>query len=395
MHNEEYFGGRIRLFIYAEGTALSRPVVVVSGMAAGVPHQAGATWAVLQYLLGLRELGFRAVLVEPVDIADPASSPSAAYCNAVMRRFDLEHDWCLLHEDSGRTAGMSLAEVRRTADEADVLLNISGMLRREDVVSRIPVRTFVDLDPVFVQLWHDDGIDMGYDGHTDFVSLSDIVGCAGSVIPDAGREWVSTLPPVVLDHWPVSRLRTDHVLTTVANWRGYGSVERNGVVYGQKVHSWRPLKELPSKIPVGIRLATQIHHDEPDRDRLVKEGWTLEDSTKVADSPKAYERFIAESWAEFGLAKHGYVASNSGWFSDRSACYLACGRPVLAQSTGFERRLPTGSGLLSFVDTTSAADGVDALLGDFETHRKAAREIAETYLDSRKVLPRLLGGLHG
>ncbi|MGH9135747.1 MAG: glycosyltransferase family protein [Acidimicrobiales bacterium] len=364
---------------------MNRPTLIFSGMIAATPGQGGATWAVLQYLLGFRALGWDVWFVEP------AQPDGAAYCEAVMRQFGFDDRWVLVGPDGG-IHGCTRNELDRAAGRADVLVNVSGMLTDPHVLDRVPTRVYLDLDPTFVQLWHAvEGVDMRFDAHTQFVTIADTVGAPESPIPACGRSWISTLPPVVLDEWPVAE-RLDHdALTTVAHWRGYGSIHHDGVHYGQKAHSLRPLLDLPTRTPARFLLALGIHPDETaDLDALDANGWERVDPATVAATPDDYRRFVAGSKAELGIAKQGYIVSNSGWFSDRSACYLASGRPVVAQDTGFGRRLPTGKGLFAFRDADDAVAAIDELNGDYERHRAAAREIAETYLDARIVLRSLL-----
>ena len=369
------------------------PTVIVSGTIAATPWQGGATWAVLQYLLGLQKIGCGVYFVEQLD--GPVDPDASRYCDQVMERFGLEGRWALIPKGSTDVTGMPRQRLRGAADEADVLLNISGKLSDPDVLDRVPVRAYVDLDPVFAQLWQSaEGVDMGFDAHTHFVSIADAIGGPGSPIPDCGRDWVPTLPPIVLDEWPVATAIERHRATTVGHWRSYGSITHDGVHYGQKAHSLRALIDLPRRAPDRLELALAIHPDETrDLDALRENGWTLLDPADVAATPDDYQRFVQGSWAEFGLAKLGYAVAGSGWFSDRSACYLASGRPVLAQDTGFGRRLPTGAGLLAFSDADDVVAGLEELDIDYEHHRAAARQIAEEQLGSDRVLGSLLESL--
>lgn len=363
--------------------------VVVSGMVAGVPGHGGATWAVLQYLLGLRRLGHEVTLVEPV----PAiSTPVAGYCARVMGAAGLDGQWAILQAGTEKTAGCTYGELEQRTRGADILLNVSGMLTDEALVEPIPVRAYVDLDPAFNQLWHEvEGIDMRFDGHTHFVTVGLAVGSDGCPVPTCGRDWITTLPPVVLELWPVTQQVSHDALTTVANFRGYGSVEHGGVLYGQKVHSLRTMIDLPRRTAERLVLAMSVHPDEgQDLGMLEANGWELVDPASVVSTPDDYRRFVAGSKGEFGLAKSGYVLSRSGWFSDRSACYLASGRPVLAQDTGFSAYLPTGLGLLAFTNVDDAVEGIDRINADYATHCKQARAFAEEHLDSDAVLERLL-----
>ena len=379
----------------ADAEVTAAPTVIVSGTIAATPWQGGATWAVLQYLLGLRGLGCGVYFVEQLDDPEGPEPDAARYCEQVMKQFGLEDRWALLPRAGAEPAGMPRQRLREAAEEADLLLNLSGKLSDPDVLDRVPVRAYVDLDPVFAQLWQAaDGVDMGFDAHTHFVSVADAIGTQGSPIPDCGRDWLPTLPPVVLDEWPVAKGIERHRATTVGHWRSYGSIHHDGVHYGQKAHSLRALIDLPRRAPDRLEVAIAIHPDETsDLEALRENGWSLIDPADVAATPDDYRRFVQGSWAEFGLAKLGYVAADSGWFSDRSACYLASGRPVLAQDTGFGRRLPTGSGLLPFSDSDDVVAGLEELEADYERHRVAARQIAEENLRSDQVLETLLGRL--
>jgi hypothetical protein len=367
-------------------------VIIVSGMVAGDPFQGGASWAVLQYVLGLRRLGHDVTLIEEWTSPDRlADTPSASYFQQVVERFGLEDSAALLRAGTTETVGVPYTRLRELAAGADLLLNVSGILTDPDLLSAVPVRAYLDLDPVFNQLWHESGIDMRFEPHNRFVTVGQALGTPECPIPTGGREWITTLPPVVLEHWPAASGPGDGHFTSIGNWRGYGSVELDGVHYGQRVHSMRPLMELPRRADAHFRLALAIHPDErPDLEALETNGWELVDPVEAAGTPERYERFIRGSTAELGIAKSGYVLSRSGWFSDRSACYLATGRPVLAQETGFSRFLPAGEGLLAFETVDDAAAGVEAIRGDYPRHARRARELAEDLLDSDRVLGRLL-----
>ena len=364
--------------------------IAVSGMIAAVPHHGGATWAVLQYLLGFRELGHEVVFVEQVDPdADLAHSESTGYMRAVAERFGLEDSWALLAAGTQRTAGLPYDALTAFARDADVLVNISGILTDENLMGAARVKVYLDLDPAFNQLWHAQGIDMHFGGHDRFVTVGQAIGTATCTVPTSGIDWIPTVPPVVLAHWPVSPGGND--FTTIGNWRGYGSVEHEGVHYGQKAHSMRAYMGLAARTDAPFRLALDVHPGEtPDVEALDRNGWQIVAPSSVAADPDSYRDFIAGSQAELGISKSGYVLSRCGWFSDRSACYLATGKPVVAQDTGFGAFLPTGEGLLSFATEDDALAAVEAVRADYDRHAHAARDIAEQHLDSRKVLARLL-----
>jgi hypothetical protein len=367
-------------------------------MVAGDPYQGGASWAVLQYALGLRRLGCGVTFVEqweaPPDAKSLARTPTGFYFREVVQAFGLEECSALVRAGTDQTLGLVYPRLRERCRDADLLINISGILTDPDLIGDIPVRAYLDLDPAFNQLWHESGIDMRFDAHNRFVTVGQALGTPDCPVPTAGREWIRTLPPVVLDWWPAAGGPGDGSFTSIGNWRGYGSVEHQGVHYGQRVHSMRELMELPRRTEAQFRLALAIHPDEKkDLEALDANGWQLVNPLDAAGTPDRYARFIQRSTAELGIAKSGYVLSNSGWFSDRSACYLASGRPVLAQETGFSRFLPVGEGLLSFESVDDAAAGVEAIRAGYARHARAARELAEERLESDRVLRALLDAL--
>jgi hypothetical protein len=372
--------------------------ILVSGMMAGDPHQGGATWAVLQFLLGFRRLGHDVCFVEPIlqSSLRPSGSPlastiNAAYFQSVVGAFALEQKAALFRPDNRETVGLSYDQLCWVGRQADVFLNISGLLAEPTFTETIPVRVYLDLDPAFNQLWQLQGIDRGFAGHTHWVTIGQALGKPGCAVPLCGLPWLTTLQPVVLEHWPVAQRIKCDAFTTVGNWRAYGSIEQDGVFYGQKAHSLRQFISLPGRTPEKFMLALAIHPQETgDLEALAVHGWQLLDPAEVAGSPADYRLFIQGSKAELGIAKSGYVVSRCGWFSDRSICYLASGRPVLAQETGFSRFLPIGQGLFAFETLDDILAGIDAVNGDYHRHARAARAVAEEFFDSDKVLTKLL-----
>jgi hypothetical protein len=363
--------------------------IAVSGMVAGDPHQGGASWAVLQYLLGLRRLGHDVLLVEPVEAAALERSTSPSYLQATAARFGL--DLATLVDPEGNSAPIPRDRLRGWMADADLLLNVSGMLSVPELLEPVPVRAYLDLDPFFNQHWHLQGAEMGFAAHTHFVTVAAGIGTAENEVPTLGLDWIETLSPVVLEEWAPAAERPSLPFTTIGHWRSYGPIEHEGRRYGQRAHSLRELIELPRRTAAEFLLALGIHESERgDLEALERNGWRLADPAEVAATPDRYRDFIRASRAEIGIAKEGYVRSRSGWFSDRSACYLASGRPVVAQSTGFERALPVGEGLLSFGTVEEAAAAIEEVLSRPREHTHAARAIAAELLDSDRVLGRLL-----
>jgi hypothetical protein len=379
--------------------ASSKLTIVLSGMIAADLHQGGATWAVLQYWLGFRRLGHEVLFVEPIpELAlrptgtSLATSNNTSYFRQVLADFELEDTGALLLTGTHQTVGLPYEQLRRVANRADVLFNISGMLTDQVLTESVPVRVYLDLDPAFNQFWHvAQGIDMRFAGHSHFVTVGQAIGRPECIVPTCGFHWIPTLQPVVLAHWPKADPIAHDALTTIGNWRGYGSIEYEGVFYGQKAHALRQFITLPTLTKEKFLLALAIHSGETkDLAALASNGWQLLDPAQVAHTPAHYRQFIQGSKAEFGIAKSGYVASRCGWFSDRSICYLASGRPVIAQETGFSQFLPTGEGLFAFTTTEEVLSSIDALNHDYPAHARAARALAEEYFDSDRVLCRLL-----
>jgi hypothetical protein len=373
--------------------------VVIAAALAQRPNVGGHTWFALQYLLGFRRLGWDVLLVDRLDASMcqdqsgtqcvPERSANLAYLAGVMDRFGLADCWTVLLPD-GNAAGLSRREAKRWIAESDMLLNVMGYLDDEDLLAVSPLRVFLDVDPGFGQMWRELGLCDLFERHDRFVSVGLNVGRPDCMIPDCGLRWIPTLPPVVLDDWPVTP--GGRVFTTVASWRGpYDSVEYDSHTYGLRAHEFRRFMALPERTAAKFEIALAIDAAEiPDLRRFAAHGWTLLDPNVVARDPVAYNRFIQRSGAEFTVAKGMYVDTRSGWFSDRSACYLASGRPVIAQDTGFDVHLPTGEGLLAFSTLDDAVTAIEAVMTDPKRHRRVAREIAEEHFDASRVLGRLV-----
>ena len=209
----------------------TRATILVSSMIAADPWQGGATWAVLQYVLGLRNLGYEVYLVEPIqpEALRPAGTPlassdNAAYFARVTQEFDLRDRSALLLSGTQQTYGLSFEQLRQVASGAGTLINISGMLTDEAFLAPIPIRVYLDLDPAFNQLWSAvQGIDMRFAGHTHFVTVGQGIGESECSVPTCGLTWLKTFQPIVLERWPVAARIDYDGLTTIANWRGYGS----------------------------------------------------------------------------------------------------------------------------------------------------------------------------
>jgi hypothetical protein len=376
--------------------------IVVSGALANRLGNGGGAWVRLNWLLGLRRLGHDVYFVEQIDRAnctnragEPmalADSANLAFFRAVTRRFGLAASSTLLYEAGADTDGLTLPELVDLAGSADLLVNISGHLTTPAVFDRFRRKAYVDLDPGFTQFWHAAGNPAArLGGHDLYFTVGANVGTPGCPIPTDGVRWRPVRPPVVLDRWPVAA-GTERRFTTVASWRGaFGPVEYGGRRYGVKAHEFRKFLDLPGRTGQAFEVALNIHPaDGKDRDALRAHGWRVVDPREVAADPEAFRRYVAGSGAEFSAAQGVYVETASGWFSDRTAVYLASGKPALVQDTGVARTLPVGEGLLTYRTPEEAAAGAARIVGDYEAHARAARALAEEFFDSDRVLGRFL-----
>jgi len=360
---------------------------------------AGNTWAFLQYVLGFRRLGFETYYVEHVTGGDCfddawgtagfADSANARYFRSVMQRFDLLDHAALLEWDGPGYLGLSRAEIERLAPDIDLFVNLSGRFHLGSVLGAARRRLYVDLDPGFTQIWQERyGVDMNVRGHDAYVTVGLNLGQPDCPMPTCGIKWKTTLPPVVCAEWATTD-PAGTAYSTVADWRGYSPVEWDGVWYGQKADEFVRLIDLPQRVPVPLEICLAIHPDEPDLGRLRRHGWHLVSPLHHAATPDSYREYIRGSRGEFTVVKHGYAAGRTGWFSDRSACYLAAGRPVVIEDTGIGPYVPTGAGLLTFRDLDGAVAALGQVERDYARHAAAAAAFAREYLDSDQVLARL------
>jgi hypothetical protein len=377
--------------------------IVVSGAIANKLFNGGAAWTRLNWILGLHKLGFDTYFIEQIerqtcvdDAGNPASfecSANLAYFQRIMQQFGLQDKAALVYGDGQSVAGLPYSEILEIAESAALLVNISGHLSIENLKNRFRRKVYIDLDPGFTQFWHAAGnLAPRLSGHDCYFTVGENIGAADCLIPAGDLRWRPTRQPIVLDHWPVSQQGDPSRFTTVASWRGpYGPVEYAGRTFGLKVHQFRKYMEIPKYAAATFEIALDIHPgDYKDRDLLCGNSWRLVDPRRVAGDPCAFRTYVQTSGAEFSVAQEIYVETRSGWFSDRTVRYLASGKPVLVQETGFSRHHPIGCGLLSFSTPEQAIAGVREISDDYNSHARAARKIAETYFDSDRVLGRLL-----
>ena len=356
----------------------------------------GHAWALLQYIVGFRALGFDVTVVdrlEPGMLGLQSQDQALDYLRGLLSDNGLAGSYCVLGADGASVDGLSREEALARAKNARFLVNIMGFVQDPELLEAARRRVFLDIDPGFGQVWRELGLADVFEGHDEFVTVGRNIGREGCRVPTCGLRWLTIPHPVVLERCPVVPGGAD--FTSVGSWRGpYDSVEYGGMSLGLRVHEFRRFAALPSRVRVPFRLALDIDPgDERDVAMLREGGWRLVDPGEVAYDPAAYLRFVQGSLAEFTVAKGIYVQLHSGWLGDRTVCYLANGKPALIQDTGLAPHYPLGEGLVAFSTLDEAVGGAEQILHDYPTHARAARRLAEDQLDARLVLARLLDEL--
>jgi hypothetical protein len=372
-------------------------VAIVAGALANKPGTGGEAWVRLSWVLGLQRLGWEVHLVERLGSDDPAAR---RYFEGVVGAFGLEGWASLLDSRGAALVGSDEGEMLEVAGAADVVFDISGHLGPGPLLAAPRRRAYIDLDPGFTQAWHTDPeVDFSVAGYDRYFTVGQNIGRSGCPVPTGGIEWVSTLPPILLEEWPPAPAPAQSLtFTTVATWRSpYGTLTIDGREMSLKHHQFRRFAELPERVGgVELELALGIHPgDAADLELLREHGWKLVDPREAAATPQAFRDYVRRSGAEFSVAQGVYVEAATGWFSDRTAAYLASGRPAVVQDTGTEALFETRGaekrlGVVPFDDLDAAVAGIETVRDHYEEHAGAGRDFAEQHLDSDRVLTRVL-----
>ena len=364
---------------------------------------AGPTWHHLQYVRGLVDLGHEVwYLEDSQDYAacyDPAqqivtADPSygLTYAQRVFDRMGggLGQRWAYFDAMQNRWHGPAGEGMPAICRSADMVLNVSGINALRPWVAQIPHRVLIDTDPVFTQvdILNDAERRRFAESHTAFFTFGESFGQPGCTMPDDGLPWLPTRQPVLLHAWAPTPGPADGRYTTVLLWDSYDVREWQGQKWGMKSQEMERVLDMPARC--GHRFEMALGGPTAPHNRLEALGWHFCDPLAVTCDPWDYQAYLRQSKAEFSVAKHGYVASGSGWFSERSTSYLALGRPVVVQDTGFSRHLPTGAGLLAFNTLGEAVAAVAEVDADYRRHAEAARAVIESCFDARQVLSRLV-----
>jgi hypothetical protein len=408
--------------------------IIVTGIIAQHPGLGGVAWDYGQYPLGLKLLGHDVYYFEDSgewpynDDGGPSGDDWVArdcdanvrHLGSFMSRFGLEESWAYRFPLTGEWYGMSEAKRKEVLASADLLVNVSGTIEHPSNYRSVSRLAYIDSDPVFTQVkilrgsariaeWSDaDDPDaslarrvQAHDVHFSFGERVEETG------PHTPQRWLPTRQPVVLSEWRRDRRRRDS-FTTVMNWTSYEPVVHGGETFGQKDREFERflgvaerVKPLPLEIAMGPtqhaeweaspltdgklmtagRTRTRTPHE-----LLTENGWRVVDASIQCGSPDRYRDYVEGSAGEWSVAKHGYVARRPGWFSCRSACYLAAGRPVVTEDTGFTSVLPVGEGLLAFTEPDEAVAALQEVNGAYDRHAESAAALADEYFDSARVL---------
>lgn len=388
----------------------AKPRIVVTGFVGLFPF-GGVAWDYAQYVAGFAALGCDVLYLEdtgawPVYQQQLDASSNIAHVAATMEYFGLQARWAYRDAISEEWYGLSSTAIEEFCRTADVLLNLSCSAPLREPYAQIPIRALVDTDPMFTQIQYlneeslsggPTGMRVLVENHTHHFTYGTSIGEADCRIPTLDLCWRPTHQPILLDLWPVTESPEGarHCYSTVMNWKLDREVTFDGEAWGQKDVEFMRIFNLPRRVPeiaLGVAVSQAPESQFPTA-AARESGWLVLDPAACAYDARSYKDFIVDSRGEFSVAKNTYVKARTGWFSCRSSCYLAAGRPVVTQDTSWSQRLPNGRGLLSFHDEESAIDALRQVESDPKVHSKAARAIAQEYFDSRHVLGEMLAAI--
>jgi hypothetical protein len=385
----------------------SRPKIVVLGMMTRMPV-AGVVWQTIHYLLGFHRLGYDVYYVEAHGCTpstfihhegEDGSDGAAAFIDRVMRRFDFADKWAYqaLHADC-RCLGISESGLKEIYRDAALIINLHGgtVPRPEHYATNRLV--FLETDPVELQIELHQRRAAAEEfllPHCAFFSFGENLGQPDCNVPLSEKfRFHPTRQPVAVDFWDASLEAAGDFWTTIGNWRQSNRrIRFRGEVYHWSKHlEFAKFLDLPQRSREKFELALS-GYDDRDRKLLEGKGWHIRPANPLSNDLDAYRDYLFQSKGEFTVAKDQNIRLRSGWFSDRSATYLAAGRPVITQETGFSNILPTGRGLFAFSTMDDILGALDSVLTSYADHCRAAREVAEEWFDAQIVLSDLLNAL--
>ena len=370
-------------------------LIVIDELAGSVViGRGGQAMRPLQWLHGFERQGHNVIFLEFLkEDAGMATDSVVGYFQDTVTQWWHPDQSALILEDSTKSLyGLSIDQVAKFAGKAAAVITLAAFYRREPhpLIADLRPRVLVEQDPAYTHLWAAGGDPREIFGQHDiYYTVGANVGSVRCSLPTSGIHWQPIWNPVVLDWWmpycPVGRDR----FTTVADWRGYGYLEFEGQVLGPKSEEFRKFIAVPDLVGEQLEIVLNIDPQDPDITYLADNGWKIENPSLV-HTPALYREYVSGSLGEFSCAKGGYVGTRCGWFSDRSACYLAAGRPVVVQSTGFQDLLPVGEGLFAVTSPEEATEAIREIRADYTIHSKAARAIAVEHFDVDKITRNVL-----
>ena len=389
----------------------SKGTVIVGGFI-GVLPAGGVTWDYIQYVLGFKKMGFEVIYLEDTRLYPiyqkanerwDDSRPIIRNLMTIMERFGLGNNWIYRDEVTGSSYGMDMMLFQAACKRADFFVNISCSTVMRDEYAQIPNRILIDSDPMFTQIQlvtgqsfteEQSSIKSLISSHNHLFTFAENIKDEKCLIPQSGFSFLPTRQPIALDYWPVKPINADAPFTTLMNYSLGKTLVYDGQRWGQKDLEFQKIKKLPEalakeKFEIAV---TKTGGSLTDDEKAIFEShkWKLINPDNASGDELIYQDFIQASKAEISVAKHTYVKAKTGWFSCRSACYLASGRPVITQDTGWSKYYTTGIGLFSFNTLEEAKEAVELVSRDLKSQSDSARQIAEAYFDSTKVLSDML-----
>ncbi len=387
---------------------------IVVGGYLGYMQVGGISWDFVQYPLGLFEMGHDVFYIEdtmlyPTFQADKSkwddATSTVEHLASIMKYFGMEDRWAYRDEASKKCFGMTETQVKEICKTADIFINVSQSTYFKEEYLKIPVRILIDTDPMFTQIQYATDSSFLSRGseetnqlthHNYFFTFGENILADDCLIPGCGLQWIPTRQPICIEYWKKSPPPPidESAFTTVMTWQIGKKLIFQEKEWGQKDLEFPKIMAVPAKFPdlnfSVVMNYSNISEDQFPKAEILKNQWQLKDSAYIGKDWLKYQKLIEDSLGEFSIAKETYVKSNSGWFSCRSACYMASGRPVIVQDTGWSKYYPTGKGLFSFKNEEEAVEALRKVKEDLPLHSEVARSIAEDYFDSNKVLTLML-----
>jgi len=372
-------------------------VIVSPYHVASFPEGGGHFWVYMQYVLGLRQLGCQVYWLEQFNLDPEAEQGKAALQIFAerMQKFDLQDNFILYateeNSDHLTYVGRETEEVDAIFRHTDLLLNFHYAATSK-ILERFNRTALVDIDPGLLQFWISHS-QLNVQPHDLYITIGETVGTPRALFPDCGLTWIHIRPVVNLQAWPFTYRPEARSFTSISTWEieDWIVAENEAYYENSKRINYLRFANLPQNLQQELELALYLtDNDDDERNLMERGGWKIRVSKEVAGTPEQYQSYIQDSRGEFSVVKPSCMFFQNAWMSDRSLCYLASGKPVVVQNTGPSVYLPDGDGLLRFSNAEQAVTAIEAINSSYPHHCKSAREIAEEYFDSQKVLSELL-----